>query len=164
VQPRPFRILGVQQIAVGGLDRQRLRRLWVDLLGLEPEGTFVSATENVDEEILKAGSGPLAVEVDLMQPLDPSARPRVHERALNHVGLWVDDLPAAHAWLSDRGVRFAGGIRRGAHGHDVCFIHPKGDDGSPQGGEGVLIELVQAPPEVAQAMERLATDRSGPEG
>ena len=70
--------------------------------------------------------------------------------ALRH--LWVDDLRAAVEWLAAQGVRFApGGIRRGAAGHDVCFIHPKGDAASPLSGEGVLIELVQAPPEVIGA-------------
>jgi len=143
---RPFRVLGVQQIAVGGADRRRLRALWVDLLGLTPLGAFQSDGENVDEEILRVGEGEHAVELDLMQPLRPGERPRVDEPPLHHVGLWIDDLAAAHAWLSARGVRFApGGIRRGAAGHDVCFIHPKGSAESPQGGEGVLIELVQAP-------------------
>ena len=145
-EARPFRILGVQQIAVGAADRQRLHALWVDLLGLTPKGTFQSEAENVDEEILTVGDGANAVEIDLMQPLRAGQRPRVDEPPLNHVGFWIDDLPAAHAWLAARGVRFApGGIRRGASGHDVCFIHPKGSDEAPQGGEGVLIELVQAP-------------------
>jgi lactoylglutathione lyase len=144
-------VLGVQQVALGALDRRRLRRLWVELLGLAPAGTFRSERENVDEEILKLGAGPLAIEVDLMQPIDPSARPRVQEPALNHVGLWVDDLEAARAWLESQGVRFAGETRVGAAGHPVAFIHPKGDDITPQGGEGVLIELVQAPPEVIAA-------------
>jgi lactoylglutathione lyase len=54
-------------------------------------------------------------------------------------------------------VRFApGGIRRGAAGFDICFIHPKGNEQSPIGGEGVLIELVQAPSEVVSAFARLA--------
>ena len=149
---RPFRVLGLQQIAVGGLDKARLRRLWVDTLGLEPTGTFRSERENVDEDIAVAGSGPLRVEVDLMQPLDPAKSPKVHEPALNHVGLWIDDLAAAVAWLEARGVRFTpGGIRKGASGFDVCFIHPKGNEATPIGGEGVLIELVQAPPEVIAA-------------
>jgi lactoylglutathione lyase len=143
---RPFRVLGVQQIAVGGADRGRLHALWVDLLGLEPFGTFRSESENVDEELVRLGAGEHAVELDLMQPIDPARSPRVDQPALNHLGLWVDDLGAAHAWLAARGVRFApGGIRRGASGHDVCFIHPKGAPDAPQGGEGVLIELVQAP-------------------
>ncbi len=149
---RPFRILGVQQIAVGSTDKMRLRKLWVDLLGLKPTGTFRSEGHNVDEDILTLGRGPHAVEVDLMQPLDASRRPKVHEPPLNHVGLWVDDLRAAVAWLRAQGVRFAGEIGRGAAGHDVVFIHPKGNEYSPLSGEGVLIELVQAPPEILEAL------------
>ena len=146
---RPFSILGVQQIAVGGLDKSRLKTLWVDLLGATPTGTYRSERENVDEDICVVGHGAAEVEIDLMQPIDPDGRPRVHSPALNHVGLWVDDLPAAVAWLSAQGVRFTpGGIRKGAAGHDVCFIHPKGSDQLPFGGEGVLIELVQAPAEL----------------
>lgn len=160
---RPFRILGVQQIAIGAPDKARLRRLWVDLFGLEVTGTFVSERENVDEDICATGAGPFKVEVDLMQPLDPEKKPAVHTTPLNHVGLWVDDLPKAVEWLSAQGVRFApGGIRRGAAGFDICFIHPKGNDEFPVGGEGVLIELVQAPPEVVQAFRALAD--AGAEG
>jgi len=152
---RPFRILGLQQIAVGAEDKGRLRKLWVDLLGLRLHGNFRSERENVDEDIAVAGAGPLAIEVDLMQPLDPAGRPRVHEPPLNHVGLWVDDLAVAVHWLEENGVRFApGGIRKGAAGHDVCFIHPKGNESAPIGGEGVLIELVQAPPDVIEAHRR----------
>ncbi len=154
---RPFKVLGVQQIAVGGLDKARLRNLWVDTLGLTITHTTQSESENVDEDILELGSGPFAVEIDLMQPLDPKKRPRVHEPALNHIGLWVDDLESAVSWLSERGMRFTpGGIREGAAGHDVCFIHPKGSDDAPQGGEGVLIELVQAPPDVIEAFAKLS--------
>jgi lactoylglutathione lyase len=152
VSERPFRILGLQQIAVGSRDKSALRRLWIDLLGLELAGHFRSERENVDEDIATLGGGPHRVEVDLMQPIDPEGRPRVHDPALNHVGLWVDDLRAAVAWLAGQGVRFTpGGVRKGASGHDVCFIHPRGEGPVPIGGEGVLIELVQAPPEVIEA-------------
>ncbi len=150
---KPFRILGLQQIAIGGPDKQRLRALWVDMLGLSVTGHFVSERENVDEDICAMGRGPHAVEVDLMQPVDPDKKPAVHATPLNHVGLWVDDLPKAVQWMSENGVRFApGGIRKGAAGHDICFIHPKGNDEFPVGGEGVLIELVQAPPDVVAAL------------
>jgi lactoylglutathione lyase len=153
---RPFKVLGIQQIAVSGLDKTRLRSLWVDTLGLELSGTYRSESENVDEDIAVLGAGPLKVEVDLMQPLDPEGKPRVQTPPLNHVGLWIDDLPAAVEWLGSQGVRFApGGIRKGASGFDICFIHPKGSDELPIGGEGVLIELVQAPPEVREAFEGL---------
>jgi lactoylglutathione lyase len=39
----------------------------------------------------------------------------------------------------------------------VCFIHPRGDAASPRSGEGVLIELVQAPPEVIARLGGPAT-------
>ena len=155
--PRPFKVLGVQQIAIGGPDKTRLQKLWVELFGLELTGTYRSASENVDEDICAIGSGPLRVEVDLMQPLDPEKKPAVHTTPLNHVGLWIDDLPGAVQWLTAQGVRFApGGIRRGGSGFDICFIHPKGNEQLPIGGEGVLIELVQAPPEVIKAFAALA--------
>jgi lactoylglutathione lyase len=128
---RPFRVLGIQQVAIGGPDKARLRRLWVDMLGLEVTGHFRSERE----------------------PVDPQGKPAVHTTPLNHIGLWIDDLPAAVAWLTTQGVRFApGGIRKGAAGHDICFLHPKSNDEFPIAGEGVLVELVQAPAEVVAAL------------
>ena len=154
---RPFRVLGIQQIAVGGLDKQPLREFWIDMLGLSDDGNYRNESENVDEDRASMGAGALKVEVDLMQPIDPKSRPKVHEPSLNHVGLWIDDLSAAVEWLTARGVRFTpGGIRKGASGFDVCFIHPKGDEAAPIGGVGVLVELVQAPPEVQDAFAKLA--------
>jgi lactoylglutathione lyase len=155
--PRPFEVLGVQQIAIGGLDKNRLRRFWVDIMGLRFGRSYRSEKENVDEDICETGAGPFTVEVDLMQPIDPDKRPKVHEPALNHIGLWIDDLPKAVEWLESQGVRFTPcGIRKGAAGFDVCFIHPKGNDESPIGSEGVLVELVQAPDTVRQAFETIA--------
>jgi lactoylglutathione lyase len=150
---RPFKVLGLQQIAVGGTNKDRLRNLWVDLFGLNLGGNYRSESENVDEDIAFLGDGPFRLEVDLMQPIDPEKTPRVQSPPLNHVGLWIDDLPAAVDWLTAKGMRFApGGIRKGASGYDICFVHPKGNDEFPMCGEGVLIELVQAPPDVVEAL------------
>ena len=154
---RPFKVLGLQQIAIGATDKSTLRHLWVDLFGLNLSGHYKSERENVDEDICSIGQGPLKVEVDLMQPLDIDKKPAVHTTPLNHVGLWIDDLPAAFNWLTSQGLRFApGGIRKGAAGFDICFVHPKGNDEFPLSGEGVLIELVQAPAEVIKAFSALA--------
>ena len=157
---RPFKVLGIQQIAIGGPSKTRLQKLWVDMLGLEVTGNFRSERENVDEDICAMGVGAFKVEVDLMQPIDPDKKPAVHSTPLNHVGLWIDDLPVAVQWLTAQGVRFApGGIRAGAAGFDICFLHPKSNDEFPISGEGVLIELVQAPPAVVTAFRQLG---SGP--
>ena len=151
---KPFKILGIQQVAIGGTDKNKLKTLWVDMFGLEVTGTFKSERENVDEDICAMGKGVHRVEVDLMQPIDPEKKPAVHATPLNHIGLWVDNLPVAVEWLTANGVRFApGGIRKGAAGYDITFLHPNGNEEFPIGGEGVLIELVQAPPEVIAALE-----------
>jgi lactoylglutathione lyase len=151
---KPFKILGIQQVAIGGTDKNKLKTLWVDMFGLEVTGTFKSERENVDEDICAMGKGVHRVEVDLMQPIDPEKKPAVHATPLNHIGLWVDNLPVAVEWLTANGVRFApGGIRKGAAGYDITFLHPKGNEEFPIGGEGVLIELVQAPPEVIAELE-----------
>eukprot|EP01039_Chlorochromonas_danica_P007730 gene7730-8541_t len=142
---RPFRILGLQQIAIGGLSKQELSNFWVDALGVEKTGTYRAEKENVDEDILSLGHGAHKVEIDLMQPLDPEKSPKVHIPALNHVGLWVDHLEACVEHLTAKGIRFApGGIRKGAAGYNVTFIHPKS-------AGGVLVELVQAPQDVIDA-------------
>ena len=149
---KPFRVLGVQQIALGSTDRSALQHLWINLFDAKHVTSFESVKENVSEDVTELGYGPYAVEIDLMEPLDPEKSPKVHIPPLNHIGLWIDDLPAAVKWLGEQGVRFApGGIRPGASGHDICFIHPKGNEASPISGQGVLIELVQAPPNVIEA-------------
>ena len=150
---RPFKVLGIQQVAIGGTDKSRMKKLWVDMLGLEQTGTFQSERENVDEDILAMGKGAMKVEVDIMQPMDIDKKPAVHATPLNHIGLWIDDLPKAVEWLTANGVRFApGGIRKGAAGYDITFLHPKSNDEFPIAGEGVLIELVQAPAGVIAAL------------
>ena len=151
---RPFKILGVQQVAIGALDKNEIKNLWENMLGFTFKSNFISEKENVDEDIYTIGGGHHPIEFDLMQPIDPEKKPAVHTTPLNHIGLWVDDLPQAVAWLTAQGVRFTpGGIRRGGDGHDIIFIHPKSNAEFPISGYGVLIELVQAPPEViAQSM------------
>jgi lactoylglutathione lyase len=152
---RPFKVLGIQQIAIGNEDKSKLYKFWVEVLGLSKVSDFKSEKENVDEDVLRIGSGPFSVEVDIMQPLDINKKPAVHEPKLNHIGLWIDDLPAAVEWLTSQGVRFApGGIRKGASGYDICFIHPKGNEEFPLSSEGVLVELVQAPQDVIEAFNK----------
>jgi len=151
---RPFKVLGIQHIALGSKDKSRLEKLWADIMGFKKTGSFKSEKENVDEDILKIGSGPASIEVDIMQPVDIDKKPGVHEPALNHIGLWIDNLQKAVEWLEEQGVRFtAGGIRKGAGGYDICFIHPKANEEFPLCGEGVLIELVQAPEEVIKVLD-----------
>ena len=78
---RPFKVLGLQQVAIGALDKSSLTHLWTDVLGVPKIGTFQSERENVDEDILCLGSrrenSSFSVELDLMSPLDPDGKPKV---------------------------------------------------------------------------------------
>jgi len=153
VGARPFKVLGIQQIAIGGESKEKLSKFWVEIMGLTKVSDYISEKENVNEDILSMGNGPYKVEIDLMQPIDPNKSPKVHDPKLNHIGLWIDDLAKAVEWLGSQGVRFTpGGIRKGASGFDVCFIHPKGNEEFPLSSEGVLVELVQAPADVIKAL------------
>jgi len=153
---RPFKVLGIQQVAIGGENKDHLSNFWVGIMGLTKVGQFRSEKENVDEDIVRIGEGPYSVEVDLMMPIDPNKSPKVHDPKLNHIGLWIDDLRKCVDYLTEKKVRFTpGGIRKGAAGYDVCFIHPKGNEELPFCGEGVLIELIQAPKEVIEAYEKI---------
>ncbi len=139
------------------MNKGDLQKFWIDTLGLGKVNSFKSERENVDEDVLECGKGLLGkVEVDIMTPLDPEKSPKVHIPPLNHIGLWVDDLPKCVEHLEsniftdlptnniEQGVKIVGGIRKGASGFDVTFVHPKS-------ACGVLLELVQAPADVIQA-------------
>ncbi|TGK86891.1 VOC family protein [Leptospira noumeaensis] len=150
---RPFKVLGIQQVAIGGESKEKLSKFWVDVMGLTKVSDYKSEKENVDEDILSMGNGPFKVEIDLMQPIDPNKSPKVHDPKLNHIGLWIDKLEECVEYLTKQGVRFTpGGIRKGAAGYNVCFIHPKGNEEFPLCSEGVLVELVQAPEDVIKAL------------
>ncbi len=143
---KPFRILGVNHIAIGTSDRQKMQRLWVEVFGGRLDHSFSSRQENVEEDVYLLGEQPYQVQIDIMEPIDSAKSPGLTAFPLNHIGLWIDDLRAAFEWMTSNGIRFTlGGIRKGSAGHDVCFIHPKSNENFPISGEGVLVELVQAP-------------------
>jgi hypothetical protein len=55
----PFKILGLQQVALGALAKGDLSALWEGALSVPKRGEFVSEKENVDEDILVLGNGPM---------------------------------------------------------------------------------------------------------
>jgi lactoylglutathione lyase len=93
----------VQQVAIGNLNKADLNKFWGDLLGLKKVNSFKSEKENVDEDVMEVGRGLLGkIEIDLMTPLDPEKSPKVHIPPLNHIGLWVDDLPKCVEYLESK--------------------------------------------------------------
>ena len=74
---RPFEILGIQQVAIGSANKESLDALWNGIFGFEPSATKRLEKENVEEDILKVGTAPYEVEVDLMVPIDENKSPKV---------------------------------------------------------------------------------------
>ena len=88
-----------------------------------------------------------AVNIELLEPTDPqSSVARFLDRrgeGLHHIALRVENLASTAARLQEAGVRLVNNaIQTGAGGHRYMFIHPASAD-------GVLIELVEAPPAAA---------------
>ena len=75
------------------MNKGDLSKFWGETLGLTKVTSFKSEKENVDEDVMVCGRGLGKVEVDLMTPIDSERSPKVHIPPLNHIGLWVDDLP-----------------------------------------------------------------------
>ena len=137
---------------MGSTSKERLRALWIDCLGLTIEGHYPRASARiVDEDIARRSRGarPLRGRPDAAHSILAAQAGGARPAAEPHRACGSTTCRGASQWLMAQGVRFApGGIRRARAGHDITFIHPKGNDAFPIGGEGVLIELVQAPPEI----------------
>ena len=78
---RPFKILGVQQIAVGSKKEDPLMHLWYNIFGLQAEETGIQLPkENAFVDIFKLGADDkTAVEIHLMSPIEKWKHPRVRE-------------------------------------------------------------------------------------
>jgi hypothetical protein len=48
---RPFRVLGIQQIAIGGLDKSALTKFWVNTMGIEKVGEYKAEVRLFFEDV-----------------------------------------------------------------------------------------------------------------
>ena len=133
--------------------RRALRRLWIDTLGLERVGEFRSERENVDEDIAVAGIGPAAGRGRPHAADRPGEEPE-GARAGAEPRRALGRRPRRGRRLARR--RAACASRRAASARappatTSASSTRRATPSAPIGGEGVLIELVQAPPEVIEA-------------
>ena len=105
-------------------------------LGMEVASRETVAQEKVNVAMLPAG-GP---RLELLEPTEAdSVIGRYLEKrgeGLHHVALLVPDLVEAVQRLKAGGARILNEPRRGAGGHEYCFVHPASTG-------GVLLELIQ---------------------
>jgi methylmalonyl-CoA/ethylmalonyl-CoA epimerase len=110
-------------------------KFYRDLLGLEFGGEEEVASEGVRVAFLQAGEP----RIELLEPLDEGSAVARHIQkrgeGIHHVCFEVEDLDGAVRDLREGGARLVDpGIRRGAEGSRVAFVHPRSSG-------GVLVEL-----------------------
>lgn len=113
--------------------------LWRGILGEPPAGREVVAGEEVRVAFFGEGPG----RIELLEPTGPdSAVARHLERrgpGVHHVCLRVEELETAVKRATRAGAELIPpGVREGAGGHRVAFLHPRTTG-------GVLLELSEAP-------------------
>lgn len=133
-------------IAVNSL--QAALPVYSALLGQNPSGEETVPSEGVRVAFFGRAPG----RVELLEPTGPdSPVARFLERhgpGMHHLCVSVGDLDAALGRLAESGIEpIPPGVRDGAGGHRVAFLHPR-DTG------GVLLELSQAVDESGRAARR----------
>lgn len=132
------RILRLDHIGVTVQDPRIRLPVWADVLGLTLSGVDSVPTEGVRVWFLELGGGS---RIELLESTDPAGTiaKSIEKRGegLHHICLRVEGLEAIVSRLIERGLApLGGGVRPGAHGSRVVFLHPK-DTG------GVLLELAE---------------------
>lgn len=108
-----------------------------DVLGMVFEGTEEVAEQKVRVAFLAIGES----RIELLEPTaEDSPVARFLEKGgegIHHIAYQVEDLAAALAAMKAQGVRLVDEMpRRGAHGTQIAFLHPKASG-------GVLTELCE---------------------
>jgi methylmalonyl-CoA/ethylmalonyl-CoA epimerase len=130
-------IRNVDHIGIAVRSLEERLSFWADALGLEVEGIETVEGEKVKVAFLPAGR----CRVELLEATaedSPIAR-HIAKRGegIHHMTLEVDDIDAMLTKLRSDNVEILGdGVREGAGGHRVAFLHPRA-------AGGVLVELVE---------------------
>lgn len=101
-----------------------------DLYGLKVHSRAEDEGYGFKNAILPLGRG----HIELMEPTDPSKAVarylEKHGEGVYLVGFDVEDIPAAAAHLSEKGVRFDNGGEYGAeYAGDIIWVHPSESHG-----------------------------------
>ena len=122
-------------IAVHSIEEHR--PFYEDVLG----ATFESIEEVSDQQVKVGFFRVGEVKLELLEPTsDSSTIARFLEKkgeGMHHVAYTVDDLAKRLAQMKEQGIRLIDEApRKGAHGMNVAFVHPKAS-------HGVLTELCE---------------------
>jgi len=137
----------IDHVGIAVKSLARAEPLYESLLGCVADGREELPEEGVRVVFFGSEGG----RVELLEPLDPESPVgrflRRHGEGVHHVCLRVDDVEAALERAREQGAEpVAPGVREGAGGARVAFLHPSGTG-------GVLIELSERASEPSPSVE-----------
>lgn len=134
-------IRGIHHVAFAHESGGAIVEALTSLLGLEPE--HLEEADGFVERMFPAGTCYLQT-LEVTGPGVVSSFVEKRGSALHHVAFEVEDIDAAVAELREKGARLVDERpRAGGMGTRIAFAHPKSFG-------GLLVELVQTPPEESQ--------------
>lgn len=127
----------INHIGIAVRDLDAALPLYTDVLGLPLEGVERVESEGVKVAFLRIGE----TRIELLEPLGPDSpiASFLEKRGegIHHIALEVDGIEERLNLLSEKGIRLIHEHpRRGAHGAQIAFLHPKAMG-------GVLYELCE---------------------
>lgn len=131
-----LKIKRIDHVAVAVEDVDAALEKWRTAFGLEPTVREVVASQNTEAVLLPVGES----NVELISPKGNEGLQKFLEKrgpGIHHIAIEVEGIELAIAFLESIGVPMIDkSPRKGARGHKVAFVHPKGTG-------GVLVELVE---------------------
>ena len=135
----PFKVLGIEHVALAVKDAEISSNFFRSLLGIEHTSSERITNQKVDTHIFDTTHG----KIELLDAIsDDSPITKFLENrgeGIHHIAFKVDKLQPALDYLKDNGIQLIDETPKiGAEGLLVAFLHPKST-------YGVLIELCQQP-------------------
>lgn len=133
-------VTDVDHIAIVVKNLEQSLEFYTSVLGLE-----VAHRETFEQEGIHVAFIPIGnTAIELMEPYDDNCyaakQLKHYGQGLVHICLSTDDLDGLKAKMDEHELLILGkGIREGARGRKVLFLHPKDNS-------GVLTEFIQAGP------------------
>jgi methylmalonyl-CoA/ethylmalonyl-CoA epimerase len=135
----PFKVLGIEHVALAVKDVDTPSNIFGSLLGIEHTSSQEITDQKVNTHIFDTTKG----KIELLDALsDDSPISKFLENrgeGVHHIAFKVDKLQPALDYLKNNGVQLIDEYPRvGAEGLLIAFLHPKST-------HGVLVELCQSP-------------------
>ena len=135
----PFKILGIEHIALAVKDVDTPSNLFGSLLGIKHTSSEEITDQKVNTHIFDTTQGKIELLDALSDDSPISSFLENSGEGIHHIAFKVDKLQAALDYLKNNGIKLIDETPRiGAEGLLIAFLHPKST-------HGVLVELCQSP-------------------